>query len=213
MSERALEKELKKIDKKVKSELEPFLDSIRTKRANYELFKSAYKAFKKRHVRAFKVLDVLIKDFGKSPRGEMNALFAYLGLVEGPGNCIVDIIVMLLVASGRDFHIESRYGTPRIKHVASIEDLERERVPLTSKLNFLRDNGVTELSSIVDSKLRNRVAHLRFDVRKDTVFIKGKPAWELLMDNMLKLNRGLGAAYKALQQAAKEKGMIPKREK
>lgn len=87
---------------------------------------------------------------------------------------------MLLVANGRDFHIESR-STPRIKHVVSINDLGKERVPLRTKLNFLKDNGVTVLSSVVDTDLRNSIAHLRFKVEKNKVYVKGKPAWEAIM--------------------------------
>jgi hypothetical protein len=94
-------------------------------------------------------------------------LFLYLGLVESLGNCYVDLLVMLLITNGRDFHIESRYSTPRIKHVISIDDLEKEKVPLTMKLNFLKDNGLENFADVVDSKLRNDITHLNFEIRKD----------------------------------------------
>ena len=120
----------------------------------------------------------------------MMELFTYMGLVESIGNTLVNIVVMVLVANGRDFHIECRYATPRIKHAISIKELEDERVPLTTKLNFLRDNGIKKLTAIIDSELRNEIAHLRFDFRKNRVVIKGKPASEIASAGTVRLIYG-----------------------
>jgi len=187
------EKGLKEIKDNISKELEPFLDGIRTMGSssrNFRLFKEAYKGFLKKHNRALAIAELLIKvkvEPTNKVVGDLTELFTYMGLVESVGNSIVNIIVMLLVANGRDFHIECRYTTPRIKHVVSIKDLEDERVPLTTKLNFLRDNGITELALIIDSELRNKIAHLEFDVRKDRIYIKGKPAFEVANNNIYRL--------------------------
>jgi len=51
------------MEQKIKSELEPFLDAIRTRRADVELFKEAYYAFWARYARAWKLFNFILKDF------------------------------------------------------------------------------------------------------------------------------------------------------
>jgi len=202
-------KELKEIKENIRKELEPFLDGIRTMGAmsrNFRLFKEAYKDFLRKHGRALSIAEVLLK-VKVLPTNEvvedLTELFTYMGLVESVGNSIVNIIVMLLVANGRDFHIECRYTTPRIKHVVSMKDLEDERVPLTTKLNFLRDNGITELASIIDSDLRNKIAHLKFDVREDRIYINRKPASEVANNNIDMLIHAVTTVLLLLTQLTK----------
>jgi hypothetical protein len=121
-------------------------------------------------------------------KGIAAELFTYLGLVETLGHTIIDIVVMLVIANGRDFHIECEYGTPRVRHVEEISDLRK--VPLTTKLNFLRDNGIKTLPSMIDSKLRNDIAHLNltFDPDTEEIFIRNKPAREVLLEGFRELN-------------------------
>lgn len=205
------EKERKKIQRRIKSELEPFFNDLRTRHANFELFRRAYGDFATRFAHAMAIFVTILEDFIRAP-AQIGALFLYLGLVESLGNGIVDIIVMLLVANGRDFHIECRHTTPRIKHVTSLKDLEKERVPLTTKLNFLRDNDVKELPSIIDTTLRNDIAHLKFDVREDKVYIKGKLAKDVLNASFGKLVTALETTETCLRQFEQEKSLIPKKE-
>lgn len=210
------EKELKKMEEKITSQMEPFLDGIRTKRGDYELFKRAYADSIPRLVGGMELFDFITKDFAETTqfraKEEIHWLFAYLGLIESLGNCIIDRVVMLLVANGRDFHIECRYTTPRIKHVTSIKDLEEERVPLTTKLHFLKDNGVTELALVVDSELRNAIAHLRFNIRGDRVFFRKKPAYLVLANSIKKLVRALPLAWRLTRQLAEAGGVKTKME-
>lgn len=201
------ERELEQIDKRVASELEPFLDRIRMKKANYQLFKKAYLNFGKKIGRAAGVVLWLEKEYSKIPN-EIHQTFMYLGIVESLGNTVVDLVVMLLVANGRDFHIECRHTTPRIKHAMTIRDLEKERVPLTTKLNFLRDNGLKTFASLADTNLRNVIAHLKFDIKDGRVFIKGKPAPKLLINSTRKTVEALMIAEKSIRGLAKDKGLI-----
>ena len=136
------------------------------------------------------------------PKGIAAELFTYLGTVETFGNTIVDIVVMLVIANGRDFHIECEYRTPRVRHVEGISDLRK--VSLTTKLNFLRDNGIRTLPSMIDSKLRNDVAHLNFTFDPDTeeIFIRKKPAREVLLEGIKELNM-VFEVYDELQKIEK----------
>jgi hypothetical protein len=83
---------------------------------------------------------------------------------------------MVFVAKGRDFHIESEHETPRVKHAYSMEELEKGRVSLTTKLNFIEENGIKEFPSIIKTTLRNDIAHFKFQIKDNTLYIRDKPA-------------------------------------
>ena len=219
---KTLEKQKILIEREITSELEPFLDGIRTigtTSRDFGLFKEAYAYFENKYERKREILRHILRDAEtefqiSSVKDKIYMLFVYLGTVESVANAVVDILVMLLVANGRDFHIECRgYRTPRIRHVASIkDDLEEERVPLGTKLSFLRENGIKRFTSVVDSELRNAIAHLKFDIKKNEIFVKGQPAPDIFITSWLELSIALGTAEKLLNQLAEERGLIPKKE-
>lgn len=172
--EKLLEDEdLKWINEKVARELEPFLDGLRIKSATYKAFRRTFQKSLPRIERARGIAMKLNADF-KKVKSELYATFSYLGFVESLGNTTVDLVVLLLIANGIDFHIECRHRTPRIIHATKVEDLERERVPLTTKLSFLRDNGLEVFASLIDTELRNKIAHMKFEVRGDRIFVDNK---------------------------------------
>lgn len=214
----ALEREEIQTEQKITSELTPFLNGIRslgTDSRNFEIFKEAFIDFENTLERKKNILGPFYKSYVERAhtlsKDIIHDIFFYLGLVESFGNCIADIIVLLLVANGRDLHIECRYTrTPRIKHVTSIKELETERVPLTTKLNFLDDNSVKELASIIDSELRNAIAHLKFDVRDDKIFIKGKSVEDIVTHSSLKLAAAIKTTRTLIRQLAKDKGLLRK---
>lgn len=214
-----LEKRGTEVKTKVSSELQPFLDGIYMTGAmsrNFKVFKESYLEFQNRYESKRRILDSILQVENISiseTKDKVYMLFVYLGTIEGIGNSVADILVMLLVANAIDFHIECQHRTPRIKHVSSLKDLEEERVPLTTKLNFLRDNGISELTRIIDSELRNAIAHLKFDLKENEIYVKGKPAAEIVTLGLTDLLFGTGAAVELLDQLAKAKGIVPKVEK
>jgi len=201
------DEELKWIYEKVASEIEPFLDGIRTKQANYELFKKAYLDFAQRIERGAKII-LWLDEECKKLKSVLFGAFFYLGIVESLGNTIIDLVVLLLIANGRDFHIECQHRTPRIKHAMTFKDLERERVSLTTKLNFLEDNDLKTLTSLVDTQFRNTIAHLKFDIKDDKIFIKGKQLTNTQLNNILrKTVEVLMAVDMSIREVMKEKGI------
>jgi hypothetical protein len=208
------EEQYGKVRRRIKIELEPFFDGVRTKEANYELFKRAFIDFQERLFSATDVVKLIIKGgqkVGESPRSlpaTIYKLFAYMGIVESLGNAVVDMIVMLLVANGRDFHIECRHATPRIKHAVFINDLEDERVPLSAKLNFLKENGIEELTSNIDTELRNAIAHLKFQIKNDAIYFKGKQCEKSIWPALNCLTTSLAAVIDLLWELGKEKGLF-----
>jgi len=213
------QKEPIQIDRKIESELKPFLESVRRmnrKSENFKLFKQAIRDFSPRYGRSWKISDFIERDMEwytkYSAKEEIQTLFAYLGLVESLGNIFVDLLVMLIVANGIDFHIESMYETPRIRHANSIEDLERNRVSLRTKLNFLRDNGITEFAKYVDSELRNDIAHLNFDVKEDQIYIRGRPSIEIASISYKELLNALKTVDILIRRLAKDRDLFPNNE-
>ncbi len=198
---------------KIQFELEPFLDRLRMTPKDEMLdFKHSYNKFMARIEESnikmeFLMIGQTIEEINGSPIGkQILDLFFYLGFVESYGNCFVDLLVMLLIANNRDFHIESLYSSPRIKHVNSISDLEKEKVSLTTKLNFLRDNGIVTFSSVIDSKLRNDIAHLNFKVTENIITIKSKPTKEIVSSSFDKLMTATTAVSMSLYRLAVDLG-------
>lgn len=166
----------------IRKELEPFFFSfamLGAKNEKFQQFKSNYRSFKDSYRNAKQKEQLVTEGIAPDwmePEGYEGvpfiaaAMFAYLGLVETVANCVVDILVMLLVANGRDFHVESNYG-PRIKHATSISSLKDGKVTLSTKLDFLRENGVKALTNVIDTTLRNDIAHLKFNLEEADIFV------------------------------------------
>lgn len=167
---------------RIDDELKPFFNGLRDiNKSQLEIFKQACKRFGIRSQQSTKLMQLINQDLlieiQEEPTIEqqIRELFSYLGFVESLGNCYVDVLVMFLVANGRDFHIESNYSTPRIRHAVSITDLEKDWVPLKTKLNFLRENGIETFTSLIDTTLRNDIAHLNFSIIDGKICTKKHP--------------------------------------
>jgi hypothetical protein len=190
---RDYDKENKIIDDKLKSELKPFLDGLEgidvDSRA-HGLYRAAYLDFKERHERTSEIRSYAMQGlFSKTHavKDSIQLMFSYLGLVESLGTALVDILIILLVANGIDFHVERSSRFPRIKHALMMKDLEDEYTPLKTKLNFLKENGIVTLPAIIDTETRNSIAHMNFEVKGNQVLTKGKPIEEKLLESERKL--------------------------
>ncbi len=184
-----IDKELRKdqeFQKKIADELRPILDKIiKSPKTDIALVKET---LEKSFVPNRKMHNLMEAIFQANTPGEENPtltqqiheLFTYLGLVESLANYYVDILVMLVVASGRDFHIESMRDTPRINHVMCIEDLEKSYTPLKTKLNFLSNNGLKLFVATIDSSLRNDIAHFKIHLENGTILLRNKPVHEII---------------------------------
>jgi len=125
-------------------------------------------------------------------------LFGYLGLVESIGTAMADFALVLLILNNRAFHIESRWTTPRIRHAISIKDFEAEKIQLGEKLGFLERNGLGFFAKMIKRTLRNRIAHLGFDIDDDgnISYKKGKRVKNINIDSEIKEFRHTIAAFK-----------------
>lgn len=208
MSESAEEEQIRE---KIANELMPLLDNLRTKRADYELFKRSFRRFQGDFNRTLEYAKLFAKysglpaDASPSLKDTVYALFSHVVLVESLGNSMLDMIVMLLVANGKDFHI---HKGPRIVHVNKIGELKK--IPLGRKVSFLEDNDIKELAGLVNTTLRNKISHLKFKLREDNIYIEGKPAYEIATMSSNRLVNAVIHTRELLNALAKSKGLVPK---
>jgi hypothetical protein len=182
--------------KKIKAELEPFLDKIiKSPKTDIELVKDT---LEKAIVPNSEMREQMEAVFQANTQIDENAtiiqqiheMFTYLGFVESLANLYVDILVMLIVASGKDFHIESTNDTPRVNHAMCIEDLQNNySTSLYTKLNFLRSRELKLFVSTIDSAriLRNDIAHFKIRLENGKILLRNKPVHEIISTNQEKL--------------------------
>jgi len=179
-------KAVKVLDNKLSSELEPFLNGIKKLKKSskeYQIFREAYTDFKAQVQDKKEVFSSMLPtDFDSADlKDNLYSLFLYLGMVESVGRKIIDLLVLLLIANGKDLGKKIE--------VASMDDLDNEKkyISLGTKLTFLEDNGLLEVASVIDREFRNAIAHLKFQIRNNYAYVKGKDAFATAFYNLEKL--------------------------
>jgi hypothetical protein len=66
--------------------------------------------------------------------------------------------------------LEPDYKHRYTRHVNSLEDLDSPALSLSVKLDFLEVNGVPFFSKWIDRPLRNKIAHLEFEINDNGEF-------------------------------------------
>ena len=183
------DEDIEKMKAKIKHELEPLMNKILSLSDEDLLeFGEEYKHYLIQYIISSNIIKSFTLEYdvnvlSTSIKEQVFLLYTYLGMVESLGNWTANILIMLLIASGKDFHIK----TPIMRHVYSLDDLEEKYVPLKMKLNFLREFGIKTYPSIFDNKLRNDIAHFKFKIENNEVTIKGKKVWELIYPNIRRI--------------------------
>jgi hypothetical protein len=209
-------KELEGIKKEYPLQLRPLLDSVmkggrtseKSKIFRQNLLEITAKIEKIQQIYEYMAqrIDALAEELDtvaeSSVRYFFDTAFLYLGVLEITGNFLADFVIVHLIANGHDFHVECAYRTPRIKHVAYLKELEEERVPLTTKLNFIEDCGITIFRSIINTRLRNDIAHMNFEIKENTVYIRGKPAIDMINSSLSKMLTALDAHDSLMKKAS-----------
>jgi hypothetical protein len=96
---------------------------------------------------------------------------AYLSVVETVGDLYANLAILLLTAKGIDFHLEPDYDHRYTRHAQSLEEIELPTIPLSTKLDFLKLNGLPFFSSWIHKNLRNAIAHMSFKIEDNGDFI------------------------------------------
>ncbi len=141
---------IKEAQRKVDLELAPFAEGIKSMDESLQcfgVFKKAVADFRNRMPNTQALANVFVDTmlFHMSELREVYVPFVYLGLVESIGSLYVDFLVLLVVACGQDFHVESMQSNHILKHAVTFADLEEGKVALATRLAFLKNNGITTL--------------------------------------------------------------------
>jgi len=136
----------------IKSELDPLINgffSLAKMDRKYIQFKHSLDDCNKRFVKTIRTigtvesLQKLMIPLMKKEKAEGDrrlltviGLFRYLGLVESFGAQLVDLLILLLIANGYEYHVEREHEVPRIIHATCLKDLRNSF--LVQRSNFLK---------------------------------------------------------------------------
>lgn len=166
----------------VRNELSPLLADLSPDHSAFILFLNHALKFKKRLEQSAKVLDILgeisdhlakskfASDGSQEKHASLLGAFCYLMFVESLGSLIVNLVLLLLVGRGYHLHLEPDYKHRYIRHAASLEDIESPILPLSVKLDYLKSNEFPFFSKWIDRKLRNKIAHLDYEIDDKGIF-------------------------------------------
>ena len=144
--------------------------------------------FKKSGERMIAFKDVL----GKLRKGETGTLlntFVYLGLFETSITNVIDLVLLLLISLDHDFYIPYHR-----RYAEKLGDLDSP--PLAEKLRFLNQHNLQVFSRSLNKFLRNKIAHMEFDIESDSRISIGTEKYDILREiNLLMVfSLAVGAA-------------------
>jgi hypothetical protein len=89
---------------------------------------------------------------------------AYLSFIELAATPYIDLAILMLISKGRALHLAPDEKHPYVRHASGMKDLYSPTLSLYTKLDFLDSNQLTFFSKWVDRPLRNKIAHLDFQI-------------------------------------------------
>lgn len=131
---------------------------------------SLQKRFKRSGERGYR-----FKEISKLYDGELVTLlktFVYLGLFETSITNIIDLILMFFISLDHDFYIPWTR-----KYARKLEDLDD--ASLGEKLAFLNKHSLQVFSQNINKNLRNKIAHMDFDIEPDGKISVGDQKYDL----------------------------------
>jgi len=88
----------------------------------------------------------------------------YLSFVELSATPYIDLAILMLISKGCALHLAPDEKHPYVRHASRMKDLDSPALSLYAKLDFLDSNQLTFFSKWVDRPLRNKIAHLSFQI-------------------------------------------------
>jgi hypothetical protein len=109
---------------------------------------------------------------GKDELTTLRKAFLYLGIFESSVTNLVDLVLMVFVINHHDFYVYSNRAYAR-----RLDDLDN--ASLGEKLAFLNYHRLEVFSQNLNKDLRNKVAHMDFDVNEDGTISVGQQKFDL----------------------------------
>ena len=151
---------------------------------SYELFRKNCRDFSARWKEACEISSIL-RDIKTNkliqrlpPRSQsIQKLLVYLGLVESLGVTLADMVLILLIAYGKEVHTEWP-----VKHATTVDELED--IVLAYKLKFLKSERLSIFEGFINKRLRNDIAHFKLKIECDgKIFRRTKKEKAIQIDN------------------------------
>lgn len=91
----------------------------------------------------------------------MSKMLAFMGLVESLGVTMADMLLILLIANGKEVHVRDRY----VRHVKTFDELTQ--IDWEYKRFFLVNEGFEIIKPILNLDKRDKIAHLHFKIAEN----------------------------------------------
>lgn len=115
---------------------------------------------------------ILKEDSKADYDSQLNTLrkaFVFLALFETTVTNMLNCLVFLLIRNHHDFFVQLKR-----KYAETLKDLD-ESYGWAEKLNFLNLHGFSFLTKNINNPLRNKIAHMNFDIEgKGVIIVKNK---------------------------------------
>jgi hypothetical protein len=114
---------------------------------------------------------------GKDEVTTLRKAFLYLGLFETSITNLIDLLLMLFIVDHHDFYVYDNRA-----YAKTLDDLDN--ASLGEKLSFLNYHGLPIFSQNLNKDLRNKIAHMDFDVNADGTISTGRQKFDLLYETV-----------------------------
>ncbi len=174
---------------KLKPLVQPMIPSSEGSKDFRDFLRQSLTRFKKSGERMRHLKEDSKAEYG-SQLDTLRKAFLYLAFFETSVTNILDLVVMLLVFNGHDFFVQY----PR-KYARNLDDLEG--VSVREKLDFLNFHGFSIFAENINSNLRNKIAHMDFDIESKGIIYANKQKYDL-QNEIIKLEAFVLLSGKAL---------------
>jgi hypothetical protein len=182
---------------KLVEKLKPLVETIQSSSEKVGEFREFIKPLQTRFEKSGQRMLLFKEDSKADYDSRLNTLrkaFSFLALFETSVANILNCMVILLILNGHDFFIQYTR-----KYAKSLDDLD-DSFGVAEKLDFLNFHGFSFLTENINKSLRNKIAHMDFDIEEKGVVIVEKQRYDLRTE-IVKLEAVLLLATRALKNS------------
>ena len=155
--------------------LSPLIESAKTSDSAKQFLKPHARILAERFEKNGKRMMLFKEDAKAKGKDEITTLrkaFLYLGLFESSVINLIDFILMIFIATHHDFYVYDNRA-----YAKGLDDLNN--ASLGQKLSFLNYHGLQIFSQNLNKDLRNKIAHMDFDVNSDGTILVSQQKFDL----------------------------------
>ncbi len=176
--------------------LKPLIESISALKQNKKLQESL-KELQIRFKRSGERMHIFKDDSKVSYDSQLNTLrkaFLFLALFETTVTNMLDCLVFLMILNHHDFFVQLKR-----KYAQSLRDID-DSFGVAEKLNFLNLHGFSFLTENINNSLRNKIAHMDFDIEGKGVIIIKNTKYDI-QEELIRLEAVMLLTARALRNA------------